>query len=115
MGLASGRFEANAWYLEQFYRNLWGVIVFYTTFATSTRLGNVENKTIIYIYAADIPAVVSYDIRYLSVYCVDAISLAIHRDMVGKGLGIPVLAEMFMYAALFLVPMALPLAILLAH
>ena len=34
--------------------------------------------------------------------------------MVGKGLGIPVLAEMFMYAALFLVPMALPLAILLA-
>ena len=34
-------------------------------------------------------------------------------DMVGKGLGIPVLAEMFMYAALFLVPMALPLAILL--
>ena len=35
-------------------------------------------------------------------------------DMVGKGLSIPVLAEMFMYAALFLVPMALPLAILLA-
>lgn len=35
-------------------------------------------------------------------------------DMVGKGLGIPVLAEMFMYAALVLVPMALPLAILLA-
>ncbi|RHR53966.1 YjgP/YjgQ family permease [Parabacteroides sp. AF17-28] len=35
-------------------------------------------------------------------------------DMVGKGLGIPVLGEMFMYAALFLVPMALPLAILLA-
>ena len=35
-------------------------------------------------------------------------------DMVGKGLEIPVLAEMFMYAALFLVPMALPLAILLA-
>lgn len=35
-------------------------------------------------------------------------------DMVGKGLGISVLAEMFFYAALFLVPMALPLAILLA-
>lgn len=35
-------------------------------------------------------------------------------DMVGKGLGIPVLAEMLMYAALFLVPMALPLSILLA-
>lgn len=35
-------------------------------------------------------------------------------DMVGKGLGIPVLAEMFLYAALFLVPMALPLAVLLA-
>lgn len=35
-------------------------------------------------------------------------------DMVGKGLGIPVLAEMFVYAALFLVPMALPLAVLLA-
>ncbi|WP_102409314.1 LptF/LptG family permease [Parabacteroides bouchesdurhonensis] len=35
-------------------------------------------------------------------------------DMVGKGLGVPVLAEMFLYAALFLVPMALPLAILLA-
>lgn len=35
-------------------------------------------------------------------------------DMVGKGLGIPVLAEMLMYAALSLVPMALPLAILLA-
>ena len=35
-------------------------------------------------------------------------------DMVGKGLGIPVLAEMLMYAALSLVPMALPLAVLLA-
>ena len=35
-------------------------------------------------------------------------------DMVGKGLGIPVLAEVFMYAALSLVPMALPLAVLLA-
>lgn len=35
-------------------------------------------------------------------------------DMVGKGLGIPVLAEMFLYAALFLVPMALPLAVLLS-
>lgn len=35
-------------------------------------------------------------------------------DMVGKGLGIPVLAEMLVYAALYLVPMALPLSILLA-
>ncbi|MCD8135520.1 MAG: LptF/LptG family permease, partial [Parabacteroides gordonii] len=35
-------------------------------------------------------------------------------DMVGKGLGIPVLGEMFFYTALFLLPMALPLAILLA-
>ena len=35
-------------------------------------------------------------------------------DMVGKGLDISILAEMFLYAALFLVPMALPLAILLA-
>lgn len=35
-------------------------------------------------------------------------------DMVGKGLGIAVLSEMLFYAALFLVPMALPLAILLA-
>lgn len=35
-------------------------------------------------------------------------------DMVGKGLGIAVLSEMFFYAALALVPMALPLAILLA-
>ena len=35
-------------------------------------------------------------------------------DMVGKGLGIPVLGEMFFYAALYLLPMALPLAILLA-
>ena len=35
-------------------------------------------------------------------------------DMVGKGIDIAVLAEMFMYAALSLVPMALPLAVLLA-
>lgn len=35
-------------------------------------------------------------------------------DMVGKGLGMSVLGEMFLYAALFLVPMALPLAVLLA-
>ncbi len=35
-------------------------------------------------------------------------------DLVGKGLDILVLAEMFLYAALSLVPMALPLAILLA-
>jgi lipopolysaccharide export system permease protein len=35
-------------------------------------------------------------------------------DMVGKGLAIGVIAEMFLYAALSLVPMALPLAILLA-
>src|SRR5690554_1250767 len=36
------------------------------------------------------------------------------EDMVGKGLGIGVLAEMFVVAALNFVPMALPLAILLA-
>src|SRR5690554_768423 len=36
------------------------------------------------------------------------------EDMVGKGLGIGVLGEMFVVAALNLVPMALPLAILLA-
>lgn len=35
-------------------------------------------------------------------------------DMVGKGLKMSILAEMFFYAALSLVPMALPLAILLA-
>jgi lipopolysaccharide export system permease protein len=35
-------------------------------------------------------------------------------DMVGKGLDMLVLGEMFLYAALMLVPMALPLAILLA-
>lgn len=35
-------------------------------------------------------------------------------DLVGKGLEMTVLAEMFLYAALSLVPMALPLAILLA-
>ncbi|MDR1455273.1 MAG: LptF/LptG family permease [Tannerella sp.] len=35
-------------------------------------------------------------------------------DMVGKGLGMGVLAEMFSYAALTLVPLALPLAVLLA-
>ena len=35
-------------------------------------------------------------------------------DMVGKGLGIPVLGEMFFYAGLSLFPLALPLAILLS-
>jgi len=35
-------------------------------------------------------------------------------DMVGKGFDLPVLGEMFVYAALSLVPMALPLSILLA-
>ncbi|MDO5523769.1 MAG: LptF/LptG family permease [Bacteroidia bacterium] len=36
------------------------------------------------------------------------------EDMVGKGLGLNVLGEMFLYAALQLIPMALPLSILLA-
>lgn len=36
------------------------------------------------------------------------------EDMVGKGLGIDVIGEMFLYAALQLIPMALPLSILLA-
>lgn len=36
------------------------------------------------------------------------------KDFVGKGLEISVLAEMFFYAAMSMVPMALPLAILLA-
>ena len=36
------------------------------------------------------------------------------EDMVGKGVGMGILAEMLLYAALSLVPMALPLAILLA-
>lgn len=36
------------------------------------------------------------------------------EDMVGKGLGIDVIGEMFWYAALQLIPMALPLSILLA-
>lgn len=35
-------------------------------------------------------------------------------DLVGKGLGLDVLAELFFYAAVSMVPMALPLAILLA-
>lgn len=35
-------------------------------------------------------------------------------DLVGKGLGVDVIAELFFYAALTMVPMALPLAILLA-
>ena len=35
-------------------------------------------------------------------------------ELVGKGLGVDVIAELFFYAALTLVPMALPLAILLA-
>lgn len=35
-------------------------------------------------------------------------------DLVGKGLGIGVIAELFFYAALTMIPMALPLAILLA-
>ncbi|KAA6307070.1 hypothetical protein EZS27_041265, partial [termite gut metagenome] len=35
-------------------------------------------------------------------------------DMVGKGLEMTVLAQFFIYSALSLVPMALPLAILLA-
>ena len=35
-------------------------------------------------------------------------------DLVGKGLSIDVIAELFFYAALTMVPMALPLAILLA-
>ncbi|MBP1638616.1 MAG: permease YjgP/YjgQ family protein [Bacteroidetes bacterium] len=35
-------------------------------------------------------------------------------DMVGKGLGISVLAEFFMYAAVSLVPLALPMSIMLA-
>ena len=36
------------------------------------------------------------------------------EDLVGKGLGFSVMAELFFYAALTLVPMALPLAVLLA-
>ncbi len=36
------------------------------------------------------------------------------EDFVGKGLGIGVLGEMFLYAALTLIPLALPLSILLA-
>ncbi len=36
------------------------------------------------------------------------------EDMVGKGLGLVVIGEMFFYAALNLIPLALPLAILLA-
>lgn len=35
-------------------------------------------------------------------------------DLVGKGLGVDVIAELFFYAALSMVPMALPLSILLA-
>ena len=36
------------------------------------------------------------------------------EDMVGKGLGLDVLGEMFLYAALNLIPLALPLSLLLA-
>ncbi len=36
------------------------------------------------------------------------------NDLVGKGLGMGVMAELFFYAALSMVPLALPLAILLA-
>ena len=36
------------------------------------------------------------------------------NDLVGKGLGVDIIAELFFYAAVSMVPMALPLAILLA-
>ena len=36
------------------------------------------------------------------------------NDLVGKGLSVAVLAELFFYAAVTMVPMALPLSILLA-
>ena len=36
------------------------------------------------------------------------------NDLVGKGLSVDLLAELFFYAALTMIPMALPLAILLA-
>ena len=36
------------------------------------------------------------------------------KDLVGKGVGIQVLAEFFFYAVISVVPLALPLAILLA-
>lgn len=35
-------------------------------------------------------------------------------ELVGKGLGVDLIAELFFYAALTLVPLALPLSILLA-
>ena len=41
--------------------------------------------------------------------------LGLHlQDLVGKGVGMGVLSELFFYAALAMVPMALPLAVLLA-
>ncbi len=36
-------------------------------------------------------------------------------DLVGKGLSVDVIGELFFYAALTMVPMALPLAVLLAR
>ena len=55
------------------------------------------------------PAVVSYDIRYRSlIYCVLCNFFGDTSTIWWRKGLIPVLAEMFMYAALFLVPMALP-------
>ena len=46
-----------------------------------------KRQQIIYIYAADFPAVVHYDLRYLSVYCTHAVPLEVHRRHGGKGTG----------------------------
>ena len=89
MGLASLWIETYTRYLGCFRDLCHVLIVFYTTFAPSTRIGNVEDKTIIYIYAADFPAVVHYDLRYLSVYCTNAVPLEVHRRHGGKGTGNP--------------------------
>ena len=51
---------------------------------------------------------------YLPLYRTDAILVAFVDDLVGKGLSVSVIAELFFYAALTMVPTALPLAVLLA-
>lgn len=114
MGYTGGRVETNIGHLGCFTKFYRVIIVFYTTFAPSIGVVMLRIKRLYsFMWQTFLPLFVMTFGICLFIVLMQFLWRYID-DMVGKGLGIPVLAEMLFYAALFLVPMALPLAILLA-
>ena len=116
MGIASGYFAKNLWFLVNFRLKISRTPFFCTTFVLSLH----ETSKMLRIKKLDIFVLKSFCMLFMGTFFICLFIFMMQflwryvDEMVGKGLEMTVLAQFFFYSALSLVPASLPLAILLA-